>query len=219
MKFGKFELASLALVLSSFAAVAILYQRLPDIVPVHWGLSGEANRFAPKPWGPFIGPIMSAALFTIFLTLPYISPKGFRIEPFSRVYRIIQLTVQIFLFVLLLAQLLTGIGFAVPIRRVAMASTGVFIIVLGNLMGKVRRNFFVGIRTPWTLGNDEVWSRTHRLGGWLMVLAGFVFAMAGLMGRGFLIGVAVLASAAILPVIYSYVVSRHVQRSELNTRQ
>jgi uncharacterized membrane protein len=217
MKFGKYELASLVLVLSSFAAVALLYQQLPDIVPVHWGLRGEANRYAPKPWGPFVGPIISAALFTIFLTLPHISPKGFRIGPFFRAYRIIQLSLQIFLFAILVAQLLSGIGLAVPIGRVAIVSAGALIVVLGNFMGKVRKNFFVGIRTPWTLSNDEVWSRTHRLGGWLMVLAGSVFAIAGLIGRGILIGTAALSVAAVVPVIYSYIVSRQIERSELNT--
>jgi uncharacterized membrane protein len=219
MKFGKFELAGLVLVLSSFAAVAILYQQLPDIVPVHWGLRGEANRFAPKPWGPFVGPITSAALFILFLGLPHISPKGFRIEPFLRVYRFIQLTLQIFLFAILVVQLLAGTGLAVPIGRVVIVSAGALMAVMGNLMGKVRKNFFVGIRTPWTLSNDEVWSRTQRLGGWLMVLAGSVIVIAGLIGRGILIGIAALSAAAVVPVIYSYIVSRQVERSELKMRR
>jgi len=219
MKFGRYELASLVLVLSGFGAVASCYERLPAMVPVHWDLDAVANGFMPKPLGAFIGPITSAALFAIFLLLPHISPKGFRIESFLRTYRIMTLAIQLFLLVFLMAQLLADIGFAVPIRSIGMASIGALVIVLGNLMGKVRKNLFVGIRTPWTLANDEVWFRANRLGGWLMVLAGFVFATAGLLGRGGLIGVAALGSAAIVPVIYSYIVSRQLRHSEFNTRQ
>jgi len=217
MKFGKIELAGLMLVLAGFAVTALVYNQLPEIFPVHWSIHGEANGFASKPWGPFIVPLTGAAIFILFLLLPRISPDGFRMESFLTAYRTIQISVQLFLFVLLLASLLAGIGFAVPIGRVVTTSGGVLLIVLGNLMGKVRKNFHVGIRTPWTLANDEVWSRTHRVGGWLFVLAGLVFAITGLIGRGVLFGVAALVAAAVVPVIYSYVVSRQVQRSDVNT--
>jgi uncharacterized membrane protein len=88
---------------------------------------------------------------------------------------------------------------------------GVVFVVIGNYMGKVQRNFFVGIRTPWTLANEEVWLRTHRLAGKLFVASGVVLAVSSFFGPGLLIGVAFALVASFVPVIYSYVLHRKLE--------
>jgi uncharacterized membrane protein len=96
-------------------------------------------------------------------------------------------------------------------QRIIVAGVGLMFIVLGNYMGKVRKNFFIGIRTPWTLASDEVWSRTHRLGGKVFVLTG-IFMIVNIFVRfpGQTLVVAIVA-AALIPVIYSYVICRRIE--------
>lgn len=88
---------------------------------------------------------------------------------------------------------------------------GLFLVIAGNLMGKLTRNFFVGIRTPWTLASDEVWLRTHRLGGKILVLAGIVVFVLGLLGVRAPWKLVVILVAVSIPVAYSYVIYRRIE--------
>ena len=98
-----------------------------------------------------------------------------------------------------------------PMERAIPAGVGLLLVVLGNFMGKLTKNFFVGIRTPWTLASDEVWLRTHRLGGKLFVLAGAGLFVAGLSGAGHVAILLAVVVAAGIPVAYSYVVYRKLE--------
>ena len=102
-------------------------------------------------------------------------------------------------------------GKPVDMNRGVEAGVGLLLIVLGNFMGKITRNFFVGIRTPWTLASDEVWLRTHRLGGKLFVLAGAVFFVCGILGLGAMAPFAATAVAALVSIAYSYVIYRKIE--------
>jgi uncharacterized membrane protein len=212
MKISRATLLSLALVAGAFVAAAVLYSRLPELVPTHWNVRGVADGFTPKPWGPFVLPLVMLGVFALLSALPRISPRGYRMDRFLRVYKILQTTILAFLFLVTLLVLLAGVGSPVPMERAILAATGLLFIVLGNFMGKLTKNFFVGIRTPWTLASDEVWLRTHRLGGKLFVLAGAGFVLAGLLGGGAvapLIGAALVA-AVVIPIVFSYVLYRRL---------
>jgi len=107
--------------------------------------------------------------------------------------------------------LFAGTGADVPIESIVPLGVGLLFLILGNYMGKVRKNFFIGTRTPWTLASDEVWARTHRLGGWVFMLSGIL-----LMGAAFLPGmmiplVVAVVIAAFAPVVYSYVLYRRLE--------
>jgi uncharacterized membrane protein len=145
------------------------------------------------------------------LLIPRMSPQGFRVERFRRVFGIIQVAIVAFLFLVSALVLLAGAGVPIPIDRVIVASTGVLLTVLGNFMGKVTKNFFVGIRTPWTLANDEVWLRTHRLGGRLFVAAGAVIIVSGLLRGGVVPVLVAVAAAAAIPIVYSYLIYRRIE--------
>src|SRR5262245_992258 len=161
-----------------------------------------------------------ASVFLIFLALPAISPKGFRFEGFRAVWGVLQAAILGVLFFLHALALLAAMGKPVDMPRGAGAAVGLLIAVLGNFLGKVTRNFFVGIRTPWTLASDEVWFKTHRLGGKLFVIAGlatFVLALAG--ASPIALGV-VIGAAALISVVASYVFYRRIEgfRGEVDSR-
>src|SRR6266540_1592690 len=182
MKLSRTHLLSSGFIVLSFVMTAVLYNRLPEWVPTHWNARGDANGFMPKPWGPFLLPLTMAFTYVLLVVLPRISPQGYRMDRFKAVFELMQASLLAFLFLLTVLALLAGIGVAVPMNRAIFAGLGLLFIVLGNFMGKVTKNFFVGIRTPWTLASDEVWLRTHRLGGKLFVLAGLAVLVSSLLG-------------------------------------
>ncbi|NOJ77644.1 SdpI family protein [Myxococcus xanthus] len=211
MRISRANVLSLGLVIVSFAMAFVLYGRLPESIPTHWNAEGVVDGHTPKPWGPFVLPLVMAAVYLVLVAVPRISPKGYRVARFQGVFEGIQAALVAFLFLLNALVLLAGIGVPVPMARVVPAATGLVLVVLGNYMGKFTKNFFCGIRTPWTLASDEVWLRTHRLGGRLFVLAGVIVLVSGLLGGGPVPVLAAVAVAAVTPVLYSYVLYRRLE--------
>src|SRR5262249_23318988 len=165
---------ALIFVVLSFVVAAVLYPSLPEMIPTHWNAQGVANAYSPKQWGAFLCPLANAILFLILWAVPAISPAGYRIDRFEGVFRIMQSVMAAFFLVITIVTLLIAKGVPVPINRVILFSVGVLFIILGNFLGKTTKNFFIGIRTPWTLASDEVWLKTHRFGGKLFVAEGIL---------------------------------------------
>jgi uncharacterized membrane protein len=201
--------AVLALVATALSIA--FYSRLPDPVPTHFDLQGTPNGFTPKPIGAFILPFIIAVVGLILSVLPAISPRGYTMEAFGRVFEIVAITIIAIVFAIGVVALLQALGWRPPLDRVIQPLVGVTLIVAGNFMGKLRRNFFIGIRTPWTLADEEVWFRTHRLGGPLFVVAGIVLMVAPFFGAGMSLIIPVLLLAALIPVVYSYLIYRRLQ--------
>ena len=200
---------TLLLVLAAFVSSAILYDRLPDPMPTHWGITGEADGFTAKPWGPFAMPVAMALIVGLLLALPAISPKGFRIDANSSPYRWTVAGVTALLF-----------GIQVTALRSAMSGEsigngfallfGAFFVVLGNILPTMRRNFFMGVRTPWTLADEEVWVRTHRVSGRLFVAGGIAMLLLAAAGAPVWASFAVIVPVALAPVVLSFLIYRRV---------
>jgi uncharacterized membrane protein len=207
----KSDVLGLLLVLAAFVVVGLKYAGLPDPMPTHWNAAGQVNGWMPKFWGAFLVPIIMAAVWLTFLVLPRISPHGFEMEPFLRAWGILKVTILallLFVGVLVLRAAATGGELS---QTPLFFGMGILFIVMGNLLGKVTRNFFVGIRTPWTLANEEVWYRTHRLGGKLFVAAGVVVAAMALSGVYVWPIFVSIGLAGLIPVVYSYVIYRRLE--------
>jgi uncharacterized membrane protein len=203
---------SLGLVVLAFAIVAAVYDRLPDYVPTHWNASGAIDARMAKPWGPFMLPLTMAGVFVLLRVLPHISPRDYEMDPFRPAYGAMQLAILSLLFAMSICVVLAGLGWAVPVNRVVAVGMGVLLVIVGNFMGKVTMNYFAGIRTPWTLADPEVWLRTHRFAGKVLVLAGLVSAVAGLLGADMRLVVAIVVVAALVPAVYSYLIYRRLER-------
>ena len=168
------------IIIAAFGAYAVwVYPALPDPMPTHWNAAGEADDYSSKPVGATIIALVPLFSFAIFKLIPVISPRGFRTESFSGVLNILMVATVLF-------GALIGIGVfraandpSVNISTFVFVAVGLLFMVIGNFLGKVRKNFFLGIRTPWTLASDEVWAKTHRLGGWCSVIAGVIMALMG----------------------------------------
>ncbi len=213
MNMSRTDVICIGAVLVHVALVAVFYADLPDPVPSHWNAAGEVDGYTAKPWGAWLFPVITLGVFLLFKVIPWISPHGFRMDTFLNVVDILKLASVLFMLVIGVTVLLSARGASFDPGRIVLPGVGVLLLVTGNYMGKLRKNFFIGIRTPWTLASDEVWARTHRLGGWMFVLAGLVLILSGLTGwpprPGLLIAVVLIA--AFVPVIYSFVIYRRVE--------
>lgn len=114
-----------------------------------------------------------------------------------------------YFFAVVLWAALTG---SVNIHRATLGGISVLIVLSGNVMGKVRRNFFIGVRTPWTLASERVWYATHRLAGKLMVVTGLICLILALLGTAVWIGIAVLGAGLLVPAAYSFVYYKRLER-------
>lgn len=206
MKFKRSLLVSLVFFVIAVVVAVWLYPRLPNQVPTHWNYDGQVNGSMPRFWGAAMPALMILGLAVLTWLLPVISPRRFEIKPFAHVYVMLMLAIQGLMLVLGLATLLFAVGYPVAMPKVAMLGTGALFLILGNYMGKLRKNFFIGIRMPWTLASDAVWERTHRLGGWLFMLAGLLVIVVTLADAPPWLAIALLLAAAFIPAIYSFVI-------------
>ena len=211
MKLHRGEIFGLVLVLAAFVVTGALYSRLPERIPSHWNIRGEVDSYTAKPFGPFVLPAVMAVLALILLALPAVSPRGFRFERFRGIWGILQAAVLALLLYVHAMILLSAIGKPVDMTRGVEAGFGLLLAVVGNFFGKLTRNFFVGIRTPWTLASDEVWMKTHRLAGKLFVLAGLAMFALALAGAGLIPMMIVAGAAALVSVVASYVFYRRIE--------
>ena len=207
----KSDVLGLLLVVAGFAVVLPAYSGLPDPMPSHWNAAGQVNGWLPKFWGAFLIPILMAVMWLIFLVLPRISPRGFEMEPFLRAWGVLKVTVlglMLFLEVLILRATKHSGEISSSVMFVGI---GILFAVIGNLLGKVTRNFFVGIRTPWTLASEEVWNRTHRLAGKLFVVAGLAVVASAFLGGTIWVMVVATGLASLISVVYSYVLYKRIE--------
>jgi uncharacterized membrane protein len=206
-----FDVVCLVVVLAGLALAVAMYPRLPDPMPSHWNAAGDVNGWLPRFWGVMIFPIIMAGIWLTFLVLPRISPRGFEMDPFVRAWGYLRVAFLAFMLFIEVIVFRAAQNQGKMEQGGLFLAMGVLLVLMGNFLGKVTRNFFVGIRTPWTLANQEVWLRTHRLGGKCFVAAGFVVVASSLLGLGPWPIMAVILAAALVPVAYSYVLYRKLE--------
>lgn len=213
----KKEWLQLVILAVPFCAVALLWDRLPGWVPIHWNAHGEVDGIARKAFGTLLLPMVNIGIALLVGLLPLIDPKLRKHDPETRAslwrtVRIFRLAITAFMSFVSLAMLAAtlklfkdGANFTYAIY----IGMGFLFVVLGNFMTKLRPNYFVGIRTPWTLESKEVWAQTHRVGGRLMMVEGFL-----MIGLCFIVPLERYAFWVVLPltlgfalfsILYSYV--------------
>jgi uncharacterized membrane protein len=190
----------------TFAAAILLYPQLPDPMIGHWNAEGEADGTISTFWGAFLIPLMLAGLFALFMAIPNIDPLKANIAKFRGTYNwfiVLFMGYMMYIYALTLAWNLGYDQF--DMTQAILPAMSLLFIFIGVMMGRAERNFFIGIRTPWTLSSDTVWARTHSLGGKLFIGAGIFSLLAIPMGEnGFWLLLILVAIAAIVPIVYSY---------------
>lgn len=209
-----------ALLLAAMALIAIAVgSTLPNDIrlPIHWNLSGEADNFAPKWPALFLAPAIAGGVSLFFYFLPALEPRREGLERSEGLYLwgwaalLIMCTAIDFVVVSL------ALRWHVPVNQVILGATGLMLVLIGNQLGKSRSMYLIGLRTPWTLASEEVWIKTHRLAGKLMVSSGLLMIglallplPSGLYATALL---GLIGLAAVVPILYSYVLWRRERRA------
>lgn len=199
-------------VLAMLAFGAWAYPRLPEQAPSHWNARGEVDDTMPRIWAILLMPLMTLGIGYLLVYIPAIDPLGRNVEHFRRVYHLFIAGVCVYMAYIHVLTLLAGLGIAFNMTQMLLPAMGLLFIGIGSLLEHARPNWFIGIRTPWTLSSESVWQETHRVGAWIFRAAGALSVLAGFLPpliSLWVIMVAVLG-AAFGTVVYSYVVYRRV---------
>jgi uncharacterized membrane protein len=207
-------LSSIDLMVMAIIAIQIIvavygFLVLPDTVPIHWGANGQPNGYGPKWVNTFLFPLISIGIYVLVRLLVAAGPRlGGRQATAAnlRIARIILAGIILFMLIIQLTTIAASLGVGFDMTTVVMLAVSVLFIFIGNYLGKIQRNFWMGIRTPWTLSNAVVWERTHRLGGWLFVAVGLIGIPCSFIPSLRLWGVTVpLLLVCAFLVVYSYI--------------
>ncbi|HVA49752.1 MAG TPA: DUF1648 domain-containing protein [Pirellulales bacterium] len=209
---------SIGLTLAAWAAALIAYPSLPQQVPTHWNIRGQVDGYGDKSWATFLTPAVMLGLLVLFRLLPWLSPRPFTLDTFRGTYEFVVVLVMALMAYIQALMLWAAYAGPIDVGRALVGGLCLFFALIGNVLGKVRRNFFVGVRTPWTLASERVWIDTHRLAARLFVvagLAGFVLCLALGGPVAFAGTLALIMIAAFAPALYSLVHYKRLERQGL----
>lgn len=159
------------IVVLSILGTALIYPYLPEQVPAHWNLQGEIDRYQAKS-SVFKMALLPLGLYLLMMYLPMIDPKKGSYEKHKNAYNLVQILVVLLLTVLHWISMLVALDFDIDVGFVVRILVGLMFIVIGNYSSQIRQNYFFGIKTPWTLANEQVWRKTQRIGGYSFIIMG-----------------------------------------------
>ncbi len=201
----KSEIIMLLIIILSFAIGIYSSPHMPEKVASHWNTQGQVNGYISKFWGVFLMPIISAGLFLLFIIIPKIDPLKTNIEGFRKYFDGFVILIMVFLFYLYLLTIFWNSGYTFNMTTFLSPALAILFYYTGILIENAKRNWLIGIRTPWTMSSDKVWDKTHKIGGKLFKIAGVV-ALLAIFFESFAIFIIVVPVIlfSIFTVVYSY---------------
>ncbi len=207
MNITKSEIAIVGIVLVAFIISIFFYPQMPEKMATHWNAQGHVDGFMSKSWGLFLMPLVLTGIALLFAVIPRIDPLKANIEKFRKYYDGFVIPFLIFMLAIHYQLILWNLGIKISPNVSLPIGLGLMFFYIGILCEHAKRNWFIGIRTPWTLSSDKVWEKTHKVGGKLFKIAG-VIVFAGVFFRHyvlFFVLVPVILVAA-YTIVYSYFV-------------
>jgi len=198
---------SIVLIVIASVTSAAVYNQMPEQVASHWNTANQVDGYMSRFWGAFLMPVVTVGLLALFLILPQIDPLKANVAKFRAAFNgFIALMVAFMLYVHGLT-LAWNLGFdQFDMGAALLPALGLLFIFTGVMMRQAKRNYFIGIRTPWTLSSDQVWDETHRIGGMLFIVSGLLALLGAFFPLyAFWLLLAPLLGSTIFLVIYSYV--------------
>ncbi len=199
------------LIAISLLGTFLVFDRLPDKVPSNFNIDGEIDRYDDKESVIFTG-VLPLLVYLLMKFLPKIDPKRESYLKHKKAYKITQMIIVLFLIMVQWIIIMVALGFNINVEIIIKLGIGILFIVIGNFMGQIRQNYFFGIKTPWTLANETVWKKTHRVSGFTFLIGGLII-LASSFTQGIIATVllmAAIAIAALYPIVYSYIIYRKI---------
>jgi uncharacterized membrane protein len=201
----------LLLIVGATVAGLLLWNRLPDPMASHWNVNDQVDGYISKFWGVFMLPLITLGMFLLFLVVPSIDPLKVNIAQFRGAFNLFIVLIVTFMVYLYGLTLAWNLGYTdFRMSGAMLPAMGLLFIFIGFMLRQAKRNFFIGIRTPWTLSSDTVWNETHRVGAVLFMLSGALAFIGGFFGgaTAFWMMFAPIMGSTLFLLIYSYVLYR-----------
>jgi len=202
---------TISFILIILAAIVglLLSSQLPDPMPSHWNAAGQVDGYMSKFWGVWLMPLMTLGITLLLAAVPAIDPLRANIAQFRDLYNAFIVGFVVYMLYVYGLTLAASLGWQFNMSTMMLPAMGLLFIGISFLIKNARRNFFIGIRTPWTLSSDSVWEKTHRLGAKMFLGSGVVVLVSAFLGEnGIWLMMAALLVAAFVPIVYSYVLWR-----------
>ena len=212
----RYYLGAVAVILAVLTGTVVAYPLLPSTVPLHWDARGQVNGWGPR-WSLFIfGPGMMGLMVLVFAAIPWLSPKKFEVDSFRATYLYIMIVLVALLgycqMLMVAAAMGSSLGVTINMSRAIIGGVGLLVALMGNVLGKVRRNFFIGVRTPWTIASEPVWNATHRLAAKTFFAGGLIALVVAMLKGPFWVALAAILTAVLTPAVYSLIFYKRLER-------
>ncbi|MFZ2310725.1 MAG: SdpI family protein, partial [Patescibacteria group bacterium] len=173
----KTEWFPILLLLIAVGFSAWSYNLLPDMVATHWNIQGQVDAWGSKKFNNLLFPGLLIAIYLLFNFIPNFDPKKERYAEFANVYLMMRNAILSVFVVVFGSTTLFNLGYPLNISAIVGGAIGILFLLIGNYFGKLKLNYFVGFRTPWTLSSENVWNKTHRVGGKAFIILGLIMAI------------------------------------------
>lgn len=205
MRKNKSEILLIIGILLSIVGTTLIYTKLPEQIPTHWSIEGTVDDYSSKTFIYFTA-LLPIVLYAVMKFIPKIDPKKEAYKKHESAYRVTILGVILFLIGIHWMTIAYSLGYSINMTKYIMVSLGILFILMGNFMPQIRFNYFFGIRTPWTLANENVWKKTHIVGGYLYFIIGAIFIISSLFNTSisFYISIGSIAVVTFFILLYSY---------------
>jgi len=211
-----------ALVMAPFIALVVFWNQIPERVPIHWNIRGEIDGWSTKTTGMLLLPLVAVGTIILCRVLSSVDPKLRehlqKTDRMNRILPILEVAFAAFFNAIFASQLIVALGYKVAAARVITWCILIVFAILGNYLPNLRPNYFIGLRTPWTLQDSGTWRATHRLGGRLMFFGSLLLLI-----LEFLVNTSAFVLAFVgfmlLLVLWSFLYSWHYYRSREATRE
>jgi len=213
---GHFKTACFAITALAIIASFLAFPLLPAVVPTHWNAAGQIDGYGSSWVGAFMLPGIMVFVLLLLLLIPKIAVFKKNLEEFEKQYWALGFALEFFFILFYAITLMPNFGISFNFSQLFMLPVSMLFISIGVLMPSFKRNFFVGIRTPWTLADDKVWKKTHKFGGKAFVLAGLAILLSIPFPEASVSVTVVAALAAALgSVVYSFILFRKQGKNRL----
>jgi len=192
------------LILISIIATAFIYSSLPEKIPSHWNIRGEIDSYNNKSFVWFTS-LLPLGIYLLMIYIPEIDPRRESYKKHKKAYKVLMNILVPFLIVIHWITIFAALGHQISVARIIPIGVGILFMVIGNYMGQIRPNYTFGIKIPWTLADETVWKKTHRVGSFAFILSGLIFIIAGIINKPYSFVLAI--SSIFITLIYTFVYS------------
>lgn len=207
VKMKKINYMIIGIILLGFIISVYFYPQMPEQMASHWNINGEVDGYMPKSVALFMMPVITAVMYLMFIILPMIDPLKENVKKFRRYFDNFILIIVAFMFLIHMTTIVWSLGYEFDIKFVIIPSISILIYYAGVLMQHSKQNWFIGIKTPWTLSDKDVWDKTHKMGSKLFKFGAIILLISLLFpGEYFWFMLLLFLTMALYPILYSYLI-------------